>query len=186
MLTYFLSEHQYMYICQVTSLRCSACPPPSSRQRNPRGEGGRLREQLLEATVELLERGRRRGQGLGARDRPPRRRLADRALPAVPGPRRARRRGRRRRLRRLQRRADRGRASARRTPRERLAGDGRRLPRRSPRAGRRSTRSCSPPAAPLHEQPGARSPARVRAAWSRCCGRSTRRSTPTTRASSRC
>ena len=47
-----------MYICQVMALRCSAMSAAVSRQRNPRGEGGRLREQLLEATVELLERGR--------------------------------------------------------------------------------------------------------------------------------
>ena len=42
-----------MYICQVTTLRCGVVAAPS-RQRNPRGEGERLREQLLEATVEVL------------------------------------------------------------------------------------------------------------------------------------
>ncbi len=44
----------YMYGCQVaaTIRRMSASP---TRQRNPRGEGGRLREQLVQAAVEVLD-----------------------------------------------------------------------------------------------------------------------------------
>jgi AcrR family transcriptional regulator len=39
-----------MYICQALGVAASA-----NRRRNPRGEGARLREQLLQATTELLD-----------------------------------------------------------------------------------------------------------------------------------
>ena len=69
-----VSEHQYMYSCQVNanlSVMTTASPP-----RNPRGEGNRLREQLLAATAEVLNEVGDAEPRLGARDRPPRRRLA--------------------------------------------------------------------------------------------------------------
>jgi AcrR family transcriptional regulator len=43
-----------MYVCQVTRYDpCVSAAP--SRPRNPRGEGSRLREQLLHATAEVLD-----------------------------------------------------------------------------------------------------------------------------------
>jgi len=42
-----------MYICQVNVLSCSPMPAPT-RARSPRGQGGRLREELLRAARELL------------------------------------------------------------------------------------------------------------------------------------
>lgn len=57
-----LSEHWYMYTCQVIrdTLADMAAPDPSetlvpARQRNARGEGDKLRDQLLDATVALLD-----------------------------------------------------------------------------------------------------------------------------------
>ena len=47
-----------MYVCQVMGyhpVMAGPATPPVTRPRNVRGEGDRLREQLLEATVSLLE-----------------------------------------------------------------------------------------------------------------------------------
>ena len=122
-----LSEHQYMYICQVTALRCRSVAAAPSRQRNPRGEGGAPARAAARGDGRGARRGRRRGQGLRARDRPPRRRLPDRALPPVPGPRRAGRRGRRRRASRPSTPSSTPRRRPRRSARA-PGGDGHRLP----------------------------------------------------------
>ena len=46
-----LSEQQYMYICQASRYDRGV----ATRSRNPRGEGARLREQLLRAASEVLD-----------------------------------------------------------------------------------------------------------------------------------
>jgi AcrR family transcriptional regulator len=49
-----MSEHQYMHVCQVTRYDRGMAPAPA-RPRNPRGEGARLRDQLVQATAEVLD-----------------------------------------------------------------------------------------------------------------------------------
>lgn len=49
-----MSEHQYMHACQVTRYDRAMATAPA-RPRNPRGEGARLRDQLVQATAEVLD-----------------------------------------------------------------------------------------------------------------------------------